>query len=193
MTWKKSLLIKIHLYCGLFTSFYLLALGFSSLVMNHDVKLDNQEVSKTWKGQVDVDPNLTNEELAESVRSQLDLMGWLPPWQFARDSAVFEFRTTHLAKTNKLHLDLATGEVLVEVMPKGFLATFHGLHFFNGRVPNAPFFLKTWIIYQWMGLFVLLVSMILGLWLWVKYSYQTWELYVFGGLFFLSILIMYWI
>ncbi|MBK8504340.1 MAG: hypothetical protein IPL46_20315 [Saprospiraceae bacterium] len=187
---KKSLLIKLHLYCGLFTCFYLLAFGVSSIILNHKMEVDNKTVKKTWHSQVQIDPNLNDNELAESLGDQLGIMGWLPPWQFKKDSTNFNLQVTHLAKTSELEVNLISGAVIVNEIPKGFLATLHGLHFFNGRIPNAPFFLKTWIVYQWLALFVLFISLVLGLWLWLKYSYRTWELLVFGGLFIFSCLIM---
>lgn len=187
---KKSLLIKLHLYCGLFTSFYILAFGISSLVLNHQIDLDHTDVKDSYDRKVAVDQNLEDQPLAENIRDQLGLMGWLPRWQMQRDSQFFKFTTVHLAKTTQLELTLHTGQVHVEEIPKGFMATLHGLHFFNGKIPNAPFFLKTWIVYQWLSLAVLFVSLVLGLWLWLKYSYQSWELYFFSGLFIFSIILM---
>jgi hypothetical protein len=187
---KKSTLIKLHLYCGLFTSFYLIAFGASSIILNHKMDVENKSIKKTWNDQVKIEPSLTESELAEDIRDQLGLMGWMPPWQFKKDSTHFKFAVNSLAKTSELDLDLNSGKVEVAEIPKGFLAVFHSLHFFNGRIPNAPFFLKTWMVYQWLALLVLLFSLILGLWLWLKYSHKTWELYFFGGLFFISFLIM---
>lgn len=187
---KKSILIKLHVYCGLFTAFYLLAFGLSTIILNHQIDVENQTTRKNWGDMITVDPDLGDRALAESTRDQLGMMGWVPPWRYRKDSTVFQFEIVHLAKTSTLQLDLRTGKVAVAEAPKGVLATFHGLHFFNGRIPNAPFFLKTWIVYQWLALLVLFFSLILGLWLWLKYSYKTWELYVFGGLFILSITIM---
>ncbi len=188
---KKSTLVKLHLYCGLFTSFYLISFGLSSIILNHKFDLEKKAIKKTWAAQVQVDTSLSQKELAEEVRNQLNLMGWVPPWEFRKRDGHFQFITTHLAKTSKLDLDLASGRVEVAEMPKGFLEVLHALHFFNGRIPNAPFVLRTWIVYQWMTLFVLLVSLILGLWLWLRYSHKTWELYVFGGLFIFSLLLMF--
>ncbi|MDH3649348.1 MAG: hypothetical protein OEQ53_06670 [Saprospiraceae bacterium] len=187
---KKSTVTKLHLYCGLFTSFYLIAFGLSSIILNHKIDIENRTIERVWTDQVTVDPSLEDGEFAEDVRDQLGLMGWLPRWQFQRDSIFFRFHTTHLAKTNKIRLDLKTGEVEISEIPKGFLAVLHGLHFYNGKIPNAPFFLRTWVVYQWLTLLVLFTSLVLGLWLWLKYSRKTWELYLFGGLFALSILIM---
>ncbi|MCK5370629.1 MAG: hypothetical protein KAQ62_18830, partial [Cyclobacteriaceae bacterium] len=74
--------------------------------------------------------------------------------------------------------------------PKGFLAVFHGLHFFNGNIPNAPLLLRSWAIYQWLTLFVMAISLILGIWLWLKYNYKPWQGIVFGSLFIGTVIIM---
>ncbi len=187
---KKTTLIKLHLYCGLFVSFYLVAFGVSSVILNHGIDVENKTVTSTWESEVVVDSALEDTDLAENVRNQLGLMGWTPPWRYRKDSGQFVFETTHLAKTSVIHLDMNSGAVLVEDIPKGFWAVFHGLHFYNGRIPNAPLFMKTWIIYQWVTLLVLTFSLVLGLWLWIRHSHKTWELYVFGGLFLVSLLVM---
>lgn len=187
---KKSAWIKLHLYCGLFTSFYLIAFGFSSLVLNHKMQVDHSAVTDTWTGQVQVNTDLKDQELAEDLRDQLGLMGWVPPWEYRKDATQFRFVLTHLAKNSELKVDLGSGAVTVAESPKGLLAVLNGLHFFNGRIPNAPFFLRTWMVYQWLTLLVLFFSLLLGLWLWIRYSHKTWELYVFGGLFLISCLLM---
>lgn len=187
---KKSWLIKLHLYCGLFTIFYLIAFGFSSLVLNHNIKLEKTDITEEWKSMVQVNRLLSDKELAESVSTQLDLMGWLPHWKFERDSARFKYQVTHIGRNYHLDVDLETGKVLVGEAPKGLLAVVHGLHFFNGNIPNGPHFLRTWVVYQWLTLFTMLVSLLLGLWLWLKYTYKPWEGWVFGGLLVLTLLIM---
>lgn len=187
---KKSTLIKLHLYAGLFTSFYLLAFGFSALVMNHDIKLEKKELTKTWAAQAKIDTTLTNIQLAENIRDELGIMGWLPRWEFQRDSTVFAFNIVHLARKHHLDADLHSGKVKISEVPKGILAVFHGLHFLNGKIPNAPLLIKTWAVYQWLSLFVMGISLILGLWLWIKYSYQPWQGLAFGGLFIFTIIAM---
>lgn len=187
---KKSLLIKLHLYSGLFVSFYLLAFGFSSIVLNHDIDLEHKEVANTWAIEVNVDPLLTDLQLAENVRDELGLMGWLPRWEFTRDSAMFNFTIVHPGRKYHLQVDLEQNQVTVQESPKGFLAVFHGLHFLNGNIPNAPLLIKSWAVYQWLALFIMMISLILGLWLWIKYSYQAWQGFVFGGLMVITIVIM---
>ena len=187
---RKSLLIKIHLYCGLFTLFYLIAFGLSSIILNHDLKVEKHEVTRSWNRHLIIDTTLVDKDLAKSVKSQLNIMGWELPWKFKRDSVSFYFQITHTGRNYHLNVNLLNGEVVVDEAPKGLLAVIHGLHFFNGMAPNAPFFIRTWAVYQWLTLFTMLISMIVGLWLWLKYNYQRWEGFVFGGIFLVSILIM---
>jgi len=187
---KKSTLIKLHLYAGIFTSFYLIAFGFSALVMNHNVNLDHSVITKEWEANVEVDSSQTNLETAEYIRDQLNIMGWLPSWEFERAEQSFAFTIVHFGRKYHLFADLPGNNIRIKEEPKGFLAVFHGLHFLNGKIPNAPLLIRSWAIYQWLSLFVMGISLVLGLWLWIKYSYRPWQGVVFGGVFIFTILIM---
>ncbi|GAB1452786.1 hypothetical protein MASR2M47_28420 [Draconibacterium sp.] len=182
--------VKLHIYCGLFTSFYLLAFGFSSIVLNHNINVEKDAIADIWTTQVSFDPTASDLDIAIHIRDTLNLMGWVPPWEIKKDSLSMNFQITHLAKTTNLQLNFATGILHVKERPKGFMAVLHELHFFNGQIPNAPFLLKTWIVYQWLTLFVLLISLFTGLWFWFKHSYKTWELVVFVALFIESLIVM---
>lgn len=188
---KKSLLIKIHLYCGLFTLFYLIAFGFSSIVLNHHIDLEQKEVSHQWDTKVEISSNgAEDRDLAENTRDQLGLMGWTPFWLFQRDTESFQFTVTHPGRNYHVNLNLLDGAVLVEEAPKGFLAVLNGLHFLNGNIPNAPFLVRSWAVYQWLALCTMLVSLFVGIWLWFKYRYHTVEGYVFVAFLGLSLLVM---
>lgn len=187
---KKSQLIKWHVYAGLFTSVYILAFAFSSLVLNHGWDVENKEVTDHWEATIRLDSSLNNDELSEQIRDNLQIMGWIPRWEFRRDSEEFKFRITHFGKDHRITANLATGKVEVDGISKGILATFHGLHFFNGSIPGASKFLRSWAVYQWLTMAVLVISLILGLILWVRFNFRRWHLYVFGGLTLLSLIIM---
>lgn len=126
---KTSLLIKLHLYTGLFIAFYILAFGVSSLIMNHDLKVENTEVTRTWETKVSVESQVPDLELAESIKEELDLMGWPLPWEFKRDSVKFHFSFVHPGRKYLLIYNSSSEMVKVEEIPRGFLAVFHGLHF----------------------------------------------------------------
>jgi len=187
---KKTLLVKLHLYSGIFTSFYLMAFGFSALVLNHDLKVENTQITRTWESYITIDQSLPDVQLAESIRDKMGFMGWQPTWEFKRDSASFAFNIVHPGRKYHIDANLESGHLKISESPKGFLAVFHGLHFLNGKIPNAPFLLRTWVVYQWLALFVMFISLVLGIWLWLKYNYKPWQGIAFGGLFLATVLIM---
>lgn len=187
---KKSLLIKLHIYSGLFTLFYLLAFGLSTIILNHKLNVEKKEVTTTWNSNVVIDTSISDQEIAESTRDQLGLMGWLPAGEFKKENHRFRFRIVHPGRNYHLNVNLMNGEVSIAEAPKGFVAVFHGLHFLNGNIPNASLLIRSWAMYQWFTLFVMFISLLLGLWLWLEYRYKIWEGIVFGSLFVGSIMIM---
>lgn len=187
---KKSQLIKWHVYAGLFTSVYILAFAFSSLVLNHGWDLENKEVTDYWETTLQLDTSLENDALSHLIQDSLQIMGWIPYWEFRRDAEQFKFRVTHFGKDHRITTNLINGRVTVEGVSKGVLATFHGLHFFNGKIPGASIFLRSWAVYQWLTMAVLVISLILGLILWARFNIHKWHLYLFGGLTVVSLIIM---
>lgn len=158
--------------------------------MNHKINVEKKDVTHKWNTKIQVDAGLSDLRLAENIRDQMGFMGWTPPWEYKRDSTSFQFMITHTGRNYYLDVNPITGDLTVAEAPKGFIAVLHGLHFFNGNIPNAPFLIRTWAVYQWFTLFVLFISLVLGVWLWIKYSYKSWEGLVFGSLFIGSIIIM---
>lgn len=187
---KKSLLIKLHLYAGLFTSFYLLAFGASTLIMNHKMDVERKEMTKTWDAELAVDSKLSDLEMAEQIRDELGIMGWLPRWEFRREALIFTFTVTHPGRKYRIEHNAETNRLLIEEYPKGFVAVFHGLHFLNGKIPNAPLLIRSWLVYQWLSLSIMTVALVLGIWLWLKYNYKSWQGIAFAGLFIGSVLLM---
>ena len=187
---KKSTLVRLHTYAGLFTSFYLVFFGLSTLILNHRIDVEKKVVTERWESKVEVDKALSSRELAESIRNQMGFMGWVPPWEYERDSTTFQFTVTHLGRNYYLNTDLNSGNLQIAEAPKGLISVLHGMHFFNGKLPNAPFLLRTWQVYQWTTLFVMFISLFLGLWLWIKYSFKPLEVVVFSGVLIVTIVIM---
>ena len=187
---RKSLLIKLHLYTGIFISFYLVVFGFSSIVLNHNIDLKHSQVKRTWQTNVTVDSSLPDRELAENIRDELGIMGWPLGWEFKRDSLSFTFPVSSPGRKYYFTYENATGNVKVSEIPLGFFSVVNELHFLNGKAPNAPFLIRTWAVYRWLALFSMAISLILGVWLWLKKNYRPWQGIVFGSIFLGTIILM---
>jgi hypothetical protein len=168
----------------------LIAFGFSSIVLNHRIDLERHNVNKTWRQQVSVDVALEDRALAGSIRDQLGLMGHLPGWLFNRDSISFEFRVSHLGRKYELSTDLRSGWIEVAEKPQGFWSVLNGLHFLNGKIPNAPLLIKTWTIFQHLTLWVMTISVFLGIWLWWRKRSRKWSGRIFAVFIVGSIILM---
>src|SRR4051812_23880286 len=81
-------MLNLHLYGGLLCAPYLIIFGFSSLHFNHHfgfVAPDSKTVPRVWEAPVNVEFSTSNDQLAESIRNSLGLMGWTLPWTMQRD------------------------------------------------------------------------------------------------------------
>ena len=167
-----------------------MAFGFSSIILNHNIDLGSDEVKKTWRQEIMLDNSLEDHALAQNIQDQLGLMGHLPRWLFKRDSNYFDFRVTHMGRKYELYADLQSGWVEVQEKPQGFWAVLNGLHFLNGKIPNAPLLIKSWKVFQQLTLWVMTISVLLGIWLWWKHKSRRWSGRIFAGFIIGSILLM---
>ncbi|MCI0541233.1 MAG: hypothetical protein L0Z50_39025 [Verrucomicrobiales bacterium] len=81
-------LLNIHLYGGLVSCWYLLIYGVTPLDFNHPwLHPEARGEPVKWERAITV-PNLPdNVKLGEAIRYQLDLIGWVIPWNMRRDGA----------------------------------------------------------------------------------------------------------
>lgn len=188
---KKSSLVRWHVYAGLFTFFYMMALGFSTLVLNHGVNLDKLTFVDEKQAHLPLEVIIEDDRaLANSIRDRLNMTGWPLVWKLQKDEDYVSFPVTSPGKEIEIHYDFASSKASIKEYRKSFLSVLNSMHFFGGRLPNASLFIKSFSIYQYAGLIFLFISMILGVWLWLRYSYKKWEVYLFCGFTVFSIIIM---
>jgi hypothetical protein len=164
----QSLLRKIHIYGGLMCFWYLIILGISSLHFNHDFGFMEQWGESTqWpQRSLRLDPKQEDLKLAEAVRDSLSLMGWPFPWEMRRDSTSLYFVMEQPAKRYVITYGFADHYVHVTEIDKGFWRVFNSLHG-SGAVPNGPF-TKAWQWYTRATVFVVILSIATGIYLWLK-------------------------
>ncbi len=190
---QKINFIQWHLYAGLFTAFYMLAFAISSLLLNHGAKIENTHTTNTWQAQVDIDPSLKDHELCLKIRDDLEMIGWVPEWEIKKNNDVLNFKIVYQGKESRLSANLSTGNVEVNEASKGFFATFQALHFFNGNIPNGNLLLRSWGVYQWLTMTVMIVSLVSGMWLWIKYTRKKKFVALFVSIWALSLFLMLWL
>ncbi len=160
----KKLLLDIHIYVSLLCAGYLIIYGISGLAFNHHVGPDDSD-GATWEAMVNVPAADTDVALAEAVRDQMALAGWVPYWRLSRSTPdELAFFVNRPSREYALVLDQTTGAVRVRETSRGFLGALLGLHGL-GSMPNSTWS-HTWSLFTQVSIWALLFSVLSGIWFW---------------------------
>jgi hypothetical protein len=106
--------------------------------------------------------------LATNLQQELNLAGWYLFWETYTDSVgIFHTEIQNPKTTYRITYDRVSSVASIEREHKGFWSIVNALHGFAGVVPNAPFMIF-WHLYTYVCLFVVIFSIVSGIWLWSK-------------------------
>ncbi|NLF39901.1 hypothetical protein GX586_10670 [bacterium] len=162
-------MLNIHLYGGLFVSWYFLALGISVLGFNHPWLIPAWPGGKhTWEHRAAFPAGAGNVKLTEAVRDELGLAGWVPPWNMKRDvRGDLHFEIVRPGKRYAVATDRAAGTVRVEAQSTGIRSIMGFLHCSTGAVPGSRF-LRLWGGYSEITVWTTLFLVASGIYLWAR-------------------------
>ena len=162
-------LLNSHLYGGLVCCWYLLIYGVTSLDFNHPGLLPETRGKKVkWQRALNI-PDLTdNVKLGEAIRDQLDLVGWVIPWNLRRDGAGnLQFELSRPGKAYMILADRAAGKVHVEEQRTGLRSALHFLHGSTEGLPGSGF-MNAWSLYTEATTWLVLFFAGSGVYLWAR-------------------------
>ncbi len=162
-------LLNIHLYGGLICFWYLLIYGVTSLDFNHPWLFPEVKSEKVkWERALNIPDLADNVKLGETIRDQLDLIGWVIPWNMRRDGAGnLQFELSRPGKNYVIATDRAAGIVRVEEQHTGLRSALLSLHGNTGDVPGSRF-LGAWGIYTEITTWLVMFFADSGIYLWVR-------------------------
>lgn len=159
-------LLNLHLYGGLLCSSYLVIYGLSSLQFNHAWLLPQKTAATVeWSQVIDPPASRNKQAVADHIKAQLNLPGWVHPWSIQRDRQQnYDFEVSRPGKHYVIHYDPRAGVASVaeqRVNIAGIIPRLHGLY---GDVPGMPG-LRSWGAYteitNWVVLFAICTGIIL--------------------------------
>ncbi len=192
----KNLLLKIHLYCGLFFSPLLLIFGLSSLHINHHFQLfeENQGWSEETEIKLHLKDTSDNQFLAEAIRDSLGLMGWCPWWEQYRKADKYRFGVVHNGAEYEINADLSKDLVSIKRRGKGFGNILQSLHFLGEEIPGGTLAINSWRYYQALSVVYLLLASATGIFLFTRRKKERIAgLLICFGFFCASILLMLYV
>ncbi|MCI0541003.1 MAG: PepSY-associated TM helix domain-containing protein [Verrucomicrobiales bacterium] len=162
-------LLNIHLYGGLVCCWYLLIYGVTSLDFNHPGFLPEARGEKVkWERALNIPDLADNVKLGEAIRDELDLVGWVIPWNMRRDGAGdLQFELSRPGKNYVIATDRAAGKVRVEEQHTGLRSALHSLHGNTEGVPGSRF-MHAWNLYTEVTNWLVLFFAGSGIYLWVR-------------------------
>ena len=188
----RGLILKIHMYGGLFCASYLLIFGLSSLNYNHRFGQPSDE-KITWERALPVRDMDDLHKLSEQVRDDLGLVGWTLPWETRRDKGGnLHFGLARPGKHYTIHVFFKEGKIEVEESRKGFWQVINRLHALM-RLPSSVF-VSSWGIYTEICVWMVLFSAASGVYLWATLKRERLTgLALLGGSALLSLLFMFYV
>jgi len=192
----KNLLLKIHLYGGLLFLPSLLIFGLSSLHINHNFQLFQEQQEWTQEAEINLhfEDISDNQLLAETIRDSLGLMGWCPWWMQDRKDDLYSFSVTHNGAEYEINADLAKDLVEIKRRSKGFGNIIHSLHFLGEEIPNGTIAINSWRYYQDFTVVYLLLAIATGIYLFLRRKQERKTgLLICCGFFLASIMLMVYI
>lgn len=166
-------LLNLHLYGGLLCSSYLVLYGLTSLQFNHGWLLPAKTVSTVeWSAPVERPTTFNKRAVADHVKEQLALPGWVHPWSIQRDQQ--QNYTVEISRPGKryvIHYDPRAGTASVKEERKNIAAILQPLHGLYENVPGMPW-MRPWGWYTEITNWVVLFSVITGI---ILFAYRSRE------------------
>jgi hypothetical protein len=175
MTLKKFLL-DTHIYSNLLCAGYLVIYGLSSVAFNHELSSPESQVE--WRRAVDIPEVASDQLLADALRENLGLIGWVPKWEVRRlKNGDLSFQVSSPAKVYKIRINQK--KRLADVVETrsglwGVMKSLHGL----SKVPGSTWS-PSWGIYTVISILSLLYAVASGLLIWWMRSPPRHQLFLF--------------
>ena len=172
----QKFLLDTHIYSNLLCAGYLIIYGLSGLAFNHHFEPPTTQAE--WQRLVEIPESSSDLGLAEAIRDQLGLIGWVPKWEVSRSEiGDLQFKISRPAKSYEVRLELKTSRVNVIETRSGLSGTLVALHGLK-RLPGSNW-APSWGIFTEFSILALLYALISGFLIWWQRApvrHQIWLL-----------------
>jgi len=188
---------KLHVYGGLALSFYVIALGISSLQFQHRfVEFQAGKKVLHWEQELEVPIIDDKAQLKAAIRDSLQLNGYLPWWEEYTDSTgIYHFMISRPGKQYWITIPEEADRVLVEESRMPFLSVVFALHPLTAGF-KGPGFARIWRIVSEIMSVLLLVIIVLTIQLWYAQAFtklRSWIIVTGLTLFSILLIILVWL
>lgn len=168
--------MRIHLYGGLVCFWYLLVFGITTLRFNHPGLLpERRGPAIHWEQAVAIPDLPADLKLGEAVRGNLDLIGWVLPWNLQKTpSADLRFELVRPGRNYRITTDRVGGRASVEERKTGLGSAINFMHGSTEGIPGTRF-LHLWSLYTEVTTWMVVFLVGSGVVLWWRRSRNRWR------------------
>ncbi len=188
---------KLHVYGGLFLSFYVVTLGISSLQFQHHFfEFQPGKKAVSWDQHVQIPGIEESHQLKSAIRDSLGLNGYLPWWEEYTDSlGIYHFMINRPGKEYWITVPNEGDLIQVDERRKAILSVVFALHPLTAGF-DGPGFAKAWRIISEIMSVLLLVIIILSIQFWYTRSFpknKGWIIVCAVASFSILLIILVWL
>lgn len=185
INWYKFL-HRLHLYAGLVCAVYLLMIGVSTLNFQHQFLPEQATDTLSYSQNIEFDSTLKIDTLANFIRLELGIKGYLPPWEYKENKqGLVRFKIERPARTYQVKLKRNATLVNIDEIHYSAGKILRALHFGGVSSQLGDPLLNIWAWYGQVSGLCAFFAIIIGIWIWFKYAVRNrrqWFIIVFSGL-----------
>ncbi len=175
-SWK-NLLLKIHIYGGLFSVGFLITFSYSAFVHQHHPKFPKPgEKTVLWEQSLHIPEIEDNHKFKLAVRDSLELFGHAPWWKDYHDSlGVHHFMISRPGKQYWVTVPKQGKIYQIKEVRTGFLDVMIQLHPLAAGMQGhgkGPSFIKVWKYISLATALVLLSVILISIQFWLRKSFK---------------------
>ena len=173
---------KLHVYGGLFLSFYVIVLGISSLQFQHRfIEFQPGKKIVTWEQKVEIPEVEDQNQLKASIRDSLSLNGYLPWWEEYTDSTgIYHFMISRPGKKYWVTVPIEGNQIRIDESRTSLLSVIFALHPLTAGF-KGPGFAKVWRIISEIMSILFLVIIVLTIQIWYAKSFSNKKGWIIAG------------
>lgn len=191
-------LTNIHIYGGLFSAVYLLVVGVSVLNFQHQFLPETPTDTIRYTRTIQFDESLKADSLAQFVRDELKIKGYIPYWEYRENikKGQLRFMIQRPALSYEIKLDRKSDEVKINEIHYSTGRILRAMHFGSIRNQLGDPMLDIWARYSQLAALFAFLAVATSIYFWFKKSVRSrkqWFAVIVSGLFSIVYIVYIWL
>ncbi len=192
----RQIITRIHIYGGLYSAAYLLFMGITGFLFNHESLIPKKWESVEYTRGISAGENIGKDSLITSVMNELEIFGHRPYWlQWTDSTETFHFQIVNPAAHYEIAVKPSHDTAFVKETRTRMLNVMGGLHIATAGGPRT-WITAIWHVYALSAVITAVVVLLLSIYFWFTRSVKSraeWLMISTAALFSISYILFIWL